>query len=540
MICGSLFLMDLNDNQIPPAPPILQTPEETTFTPTPLRKKLSRSQTISIVALVLPLLVLPVAIMLALNPVQLFKKAAETFPISPPVVITPTLVLKLTPVPDNCIANYKACGGTNRTQALCCSGSCDLKQRVCIPNLTPTPTPTHKLNPNRTMVIIDYADYSNLKNRLAQFSSDVQKTLGVKVDVFPIYQLSTKTPEYIQKILTDECHLDPINGCLNLEGAIFVGNAPYALYDQIYDNNNTAPFMFYYQDLDSTFSKNSNGHYYKYETFGTHEGPEIYISWIKPLNSPDLPPSTIQLQNYFDKHHAFFTKQGSPAPSAVAAFHCNIINSGAENLFIPLLNLYGRQNTVEISPINGCDDLNPLLPQLIQALSNKPEIAYLHSHGDEEHIWNLSGKDILKVKNLPGLLFSWGCRNGNFYQYSPNSIALSFINGNSLGLTYIAKLDSDDIKLDDPGCSNCRFVNSQTNFFDYWVHGLYAGKALLQMMRDFSNYTDKYGPPDPNAKPINLFRVSGPLQRVIIGSPFIYSPTTRHLNLNITNSVITQ
>lgn len=182
--------MDLSNNQTPPAPPTPQPPEEKPAEKpkeavyTPPKPKLSSSQKISVIALMLPLLALPVAIMLALSPVQLFKKAAENTVTPPFISPTPT------PTPHPVCMGVQHCvkGGTtmfeycgNCTGGGCRPGfTCSSAGYVCttfaktvfafdalypvdcslLPVLTPTPTlahpsisvptPTPKLGPTAT------------------------------------------------------------------------------------------------------------------------------------------------------------------------------------------------------------------------------------------------------------------------------------------------------------------------------------------------------------------------------------------------------
>lgn len=379
-----------------------------------------------------------------------------------------------------------------------------------------------------TLVFINEDDYLNITPTLNDFKTDVEKNFNVNIKFLHIADLRNKSADYVRQVLIDECGLDSTEGCKNIEGAIMVGDIPYALYDQKYDNNNTAPFMFYYQDLDSTYKRNSAGHYYEYDTFGPHEGPEIYLSWIKaiksgsgaaanPSSSPDtLPVPIVQLQLYFEKHHRYLTGEVVPSKKVVAAFHCSLMEG--EIFFYNLRNFYTSGNYQQISPDSGCDNLGPSIPNLLESLAMKPELAYLHSHGNEEQIWSLTSSDFLSLTQQPLLIYSWGCQNGSFYQFEGTSTALAFINGKDLGLSYIGKLDDSD--LDTSREELTRFVNVQQEFFNYWTQGMYVGKALLTQYQSYANYKEAGYPENP---PVNLYRESGPPQRILIGSPFVRS-----------------
>ncbi len=162
-------------------------------------------------------------------------------------------------------------------------------------------------------------------------------------------------------------------------------------------------------------------------------------------------------------------------------------------------------------------------------LSAKPEVARLHSHGDPSGLWCLSKEDIKNLESQPALMASWGCGVGNFYNYESDSFPLAFINGKELGLSFIGKLHSEDIDTSGEGIN---FVNNDIYFFENWNKGEYIGKALLDMEQSFVNKTFPPGDEQhPTDFSVNLYRISGPLQRIIIGSPFVYqqtiSPTER-------------
>lgn len=379
---------------------------------------------------------------------------------------------------------------------------------------------------NKVVILVNRDDYDYLREDLNKFESDVEARFPIFIKTLPITNLRNYSAADVREILINECELN-ISGCKNMEGAIFVGDVPYALYDQIYDVYaipQPAPFMFYYQDLDASFAREENGHYFKYIDFGKHEGPEIFISWIKASKDPSAGMSIDQLKRYFDKHHKFFSGEIKPENKAVVALHCpdEAMFSGMKNALG-----YGIDNLVFIRPLDGCDNLDPLKQTLINALTARPEVAYLHSHGGPGGMWALSAQDLLKMTQQPLLMFTWGCSAGNFYNAEGWSFALSFINGKDLGLTFIGKLDSNDIIPNNEHANY--FVNNQMDFFKLWSKDLYAGKAMLQMEQEFTNKTIMVW--DYDAKQykeiaVNLYRLSGPLQRIILGSPFVYRGAT--------------
>ena len=395
---------------------------------------------------------------------------------------------------------------------------------VNIPIPTPIIPTTNEAN-KRAVVIVYKNVYDSLKTDIDNFQKDVVTNLGVEIKIIQLQDSLSSTPLDIRNLLINECQLDGGNGCSNLEGAVLVGDIPYALYEQVYDSNNLAPFMYFYEDLDASFKQNDSGHYYGYDGYGAHEGPEIYTGWIRStFPSTDFNNHINQLRAYFQKHHNFFTKQSVPSQWAVSAVHVPYAPGTNHYLSIPNLGLtvYGTTNSIDITP-DVADNLEPFRPALLAELSKGPEVAYLHSHGNPTNIWGLNESHFSNLTNLPLFMLTWGCDNGNFMGYEKYSVALEFIHGKNLGLSFLGKLDSNDMDVYSGNCPNCGFfVNNQNNFFRNYNKGQYVGEAWLNVEHDFAAYNDPFG------KPVgSLYKLSGPLQRIIIGSPFIYSPMAR-------------
>jgi len=369
------------------------------------------------------------------------------------------------------------------------------------------------------LVIVDENYYAGLSPYLSEFKNDVKSNFEVNITILPINP-NSYTSEKIRELLISTCQIDSKLGCKNLEGAIFVGSIPYAIYDSPYDST-PAPFMFYYQDLDATFNKKPNGNYDKYLTFGAHEGPEIYISWIKPIKDSTFGNYQEQLNNYFIKHHKYLSGETQATKKVVLATHCDIATGGSWSSSFE--NYYGKENVIEVYPKGRCDNICPLKQDLLTQLSAKPEVARLHSHGTPAELWCLSKEDIKGLESQPALMTSWGCSAGNFYNYESDSFPLAFINGKDLGLSFIGKLHAEDI---DTSGEGIYFADNDMYLFVNWNKGDYIGKAFLDMEQSFANKTFPPGDEQhPTSFSVNLYRVSGPLQRIIIGSPFVYQQT---------------
>ncbi len=396
-------------------------------------------------------------------------------------------------------------------------------------NTSPPVTPTINQVNKRAVVIVYKNVYDAVRQEIDNFQNDVFANLGVKIDIIQLQDSLSYTPLDIRNLLIKECQLDGINSCSNLEGAVLVGDIPYTLYEQPYAGGHQAPFMYFYEDLDANFKQNNLGHYYGYDSYGTHEGPEIYTGWIRStFPATDSNNHINQLRAYFQKHHNFFTKQSVPAKWAVSAVHVPYSPGYNHYLSIPNLGLtvYGTENSIDITP-DIADDLDPAKPALLAELSKGPEIAYLHSHGDSTAVWGLTASDLSSLINLPLFTLTWGCTNGNFIENVKDSIALAFIhNSKNLGLSFFGKLDSTDIGIYSGNCLGCGlFGNNQFNFFKYYNEGQYVGEAWLNVEHDFAAFEN---PLDQSGGDLySLYKSSGPLQRIIIGSPFVYSPTAR-------------
>ena len=382
------------------------------------------------------------------------------------------------------------------------------------------------------LIVIDSTVYSQISTDISTLISDVKQTLGITVRTIAFSNIKTLSPLTIRERLQQECGTISETGCENIEGVIFVGDVPYEKYFSIYGTTTyeDAPFMYYYEDLDATFAKGSSGYYEGYATMGNYDGPEIYSAWIPTLiydNKDNIGAVTVnprseveQLHQYFAKHHRFFSKQVVPKPDILIANHAPIISSPLQPT--DLLYLYGASHITTIAP-NITDNLYPLIPSLDAALETMPEFAYLHSHGSPVDIYIKLPDSFLSLSGLPLIAFSWGCNNGNFDGVFHNSsVALSFIHGKDLGLSYYAKLHSEDMHI-----PNLVF-SQQNDFFRYWNKGNYLGKIYLETSRNLRSVIDYVDARDNQKITINNFyRMSGPMQRIIIGSPFVYSPSIR-------------
>ncbi|RJR14721.1 hypothetical protein C4579_04380 [Candidatus Microgenomates bacterium] len=384
------------------------------------------------------------------------------------------------------------------------------------------------LLPRKVITFISEDIFPELQTDLEVFKEDVHESLGVEIDIQPLTS-AQQTPEIIRSFLQNECEWDERLGCRNLEGVILVGDLPFARFSEPYSYGEKAIFVYYYEDLDATFTVDDEGYFTGYASLGAQEGPEIYSAWIKPMVYPEansLPDdlqvaprdSTTQLKDYFAKHHRFFTGQVSPQFEAVFASHCaGSVNSTFAALVLPL---YGLDHTTSITPDAGCDAICPLNEAVKTALSQPVELSFLHSHGTPSVIWCFNSLDFQTFVHLPLFMATWGCNNGNFDGNENNSTALSFIHGPDIGLSYFAKLHSSDIAAND---YTHDFINP-ADFFAYWNNGDYVGKAYLRMSRLFRHkpsFLERVN--NHRLVAYSVYRESGPLQRIIIGSPFSYS-----------------
>ena len=126
-------------------------------------------------------------------------------------------------------------------------------------NFTSIPSSGHKAN-KRAVVIIYKNVYDALRPEMDNFQKDVADNLGVGINIIQLQNSLAYTPLDIRNLLIKECKLDGKNGCPNLEGAVLVGDIPYAWYAQPHAAGEQAPFMYFYEDLDAGFKQNNSGH----------------------------------------------------------------------------------------------------------------------------------------------------------------------------------------------------------------------------------------------------------------------------------------
>jgi len=195
-----------------------------------------------------------------------------------------------------------------------------------------------------------------------------------------------------------------------------------------------------------------------------------------------------------------------------------------------LYGLYGENNVKFFEP-EEVNVLSPLHEALFSEFENVPEIAFLHSHGSPSSLFGFNPHQLKELNGLPIFLYSGpACSVGNFYNFEGNSIPLNFINSETGGLVYFGNLHNG-ISSEEVGFMGRNLVH---DILRYWSEGDYLGKIMLRHQENIGNFDDGRWVDSQNniELPASFYEMSGPLQQIIIGSPFIYSKRAEEIDFS--------
>jgi hypothetical protein len=134
------------------------------------------------------------------------------------------------------------------------------------------------LTTNHIIIVIDAQLYSCIKEKFTRYLNEVEERFPVEFSVVKVDGLSSPnpiTPVELREFLQKEYAVN------NTVGALLVGQIPYALWKQGVGNNSGVLSLFY-EDLDGDFEDTNQDGYYDYHSFGSQEGPEIWVCWMRP------------------------------------------------------------------------------------------------------------------------------------------------------------------------------------------------------------------------------------------------------------------
>jgi len=277
-------------------------------------------------------------------------------------------------------------------------------------------------------LIISQNLYSACQTKIVQYKADVEARFPVHLTIHNEADFQAYTPQqmrsYIQSLYTTQ----------GIKGVVLAGqikNAYWKNYAPGADDKGINSF--YYEDLDGTFTDTNADGYDDLHDWGTHVGPEIWCSWMRPPANDQVNA----LNAFLDKAHSYYTGGIIFNHGALVAAHRDYDGNIRDGFMMVdrLAALYGNSN-VDIDGEGA--DMAYAWDQISLLNANRYEIYDPMSHaGSNVQCWD-AGTNVYSsdVKNLTGgaiMTFIYGCSSAAWHIAPSDNIAQAYVFGNSIG-----------------------------------------------------------------------------------------------------------
>jgi hypothetical protein len=283
------------------------------------------------------------------------------------------------------------------------------------------------------VVVIDAQLYPWIKDKFTRYLDEVQERFPVEFSLVNVNSLRSRNPiapSELRKILQDEY---TVNGTI---GALFVGQIPYALWNQGVGNN-SGQLSVFYEDLDGAFEDTNGDGFYDYHIFGPHEGPEIWVCWMRP----PVIGQVFFMNRFFEKTHRYYTGDVVTTKKAFVACHEDYDNNfyGPIGVVPVLQDIYGATN---VDTDGEGVDLTTADEIWKQLRANRYEVFDTWQHANAHYqAWDDGGFSSFKVLGLSHgalMTFLYGCHSADFWTAPGTTpfninIAVSYVFGRSIG-----------------------------------------------------------------------------------------------------------
>ena len=289
------------------------------------------------------------------------------------------------------------------------------------------------LTTNHIIVVIDAQLYPYVKEKFTRYLNEVEERFVVKFSVVKVDGLRSPNPiipielrEFLQKEYA-------VN---NTVGALLVGQIPYALWNQGVGNNSGVLSLFY-EDLDGDFEDKNQDGFYDYHYFGPQEGPEIWVSWMRP----PMFGQAFFMNNFLEKTHKYYNGEIVTTKKAFVACHEDYDNNfyGPVGVVPVLQDIYGATNVDKDGEGTDITAANEIWKQL---RSGGYEIFDTWQHASSTYqAWDQGGFQSLQILCLSRgalMTFLYGCHSADFWAAPGTTplnvnIAISYVFGRSIG-----------------------------------------------------------------------------------------------------------
>ncbi|MBU0975184.1 MAG: hypothetical protein ABIE03_03965 [Patescibacteria group bacterium] len=348
-------------------------------------------------------------------------------------------------------------------------------------------------------LIIGKIAYEQVQPSIDQFIKDAEAREEIKIFLLNDNSYENYTPEQIRDVLIDYYNNKSI------QGAILVGRIPYSLWENGWDENKGVN-SFFYEDLDGSWYDNDSDGYYDYHTWGTNDGPEIWVSWIYPS---DVSPTqnTKDLTYFFSKTHDYYTGNIQYNERSLIMLHTDW-SQDMDFYYEKISDIYGP----EVDTRGGFDSSGNRIEvdglEYLSLIKNPYQMTLLYVHGDNNtHYPNINHIKKEKLEQNGGgsiITFIGGCHTGDLLESKQDiPIAETYLFRMPIGLVSTATTWSygpEELQ------EVTEALNENINFADAWF-----SKQTYRNNSTF--YKKRYGDDfDPN---IHMFG------EILFGNPLI-------------------
>jgi hypothetical protein len=282
------------------------------------------------------------------------------------------------------------------------------------------------------IVIIDTQLYPWIKEKFYRFLNEVKERFPVTFSLVFVDGLRSRnpiSPPDLREILQNEY---AVNGT---SGALFVGQIPYAVWEQGVGNN-SGQLSVFYEDLDGDFEDTDGDGVYDYHTFGSHEGPEIWVCWMRP----PIIAQAFFMNHFLEKTHRYYTGDIVTTKNSFVACHEDYDNNfyGPIGVVPVLQDIYGIAN---VDTDGEGTDITTAKEIWQKLRTNRYEIFDTWQHANSRYqAWDSGGFSSLQVLGLPQgalMTFLYGCHSADFWTAPGTTpfdvnIAVSYVFGRSI------------------------------------------------------------------------------------------------------------
>ncbi|HIH00361.1 MAG TPA: hypothetical protein HA258_07230 [Thermoplasmata archaeon] len=288
-------------------------------------------------------------------------------------------------------------------------------------------------NSDHILVVVDAQLYPWIQGKFTRYLAEVSERFPVSFSIMQVNGLRNRNP-IAPGLLREILQEDYLRN--DTVGAVFVGQIPYALWEQGVGNN-SGQLSVFYEDLDGSFVDTDGDGLYDYHSFGPNEGPEIWVCWMRP----PIFGQVFFMNHFLEKTHQYYTGELIIAKKAFVACHEDYDNNfyGPIGVVPVLQDIYGVTNVDtdgEGIDITAADDIWTRLRL------NTYEVFDTWQHANSKYqAWDDGGFSSFKVLGLSNgalMVFLYGCHSADFWTASGTTpftinIAVSYVFGRSLG-----------------------------------------------------------------------------------------------------------